>query len=817
MLWDALERGKSGVVARIVDTIGALPPAPVRAAGAAAPARLIDAHIETDGKVRSVLTRMGLLPEPDVPSVPANSRPEGAGAAPESRDPTGSGIKQHTPEIWKLWLGRPSAETDLCHALLKSRSRDGRLIGPQFEGPLLVEALLELVGTEACERLIEVLREAGPPESSPGGLNYDYNGVGVRQLAGGCGPSAASAVEEALTDQSIPVRIAACWAAGALEGASATAEPGDLDTDDLGNSALWPSRKAVPRDAIISNLRQGPPSLQVAAAVTSARLDLMGAAQYLTPLLREPPLLDDRHVILRETVLGALPTLSDVPETARQEIRRCARSDPSEDVRAAAARVLGATCDPDAPGLLARRIGDMPEVSRAAARALPQCTDTLSLSSFRSLVDRWLLRLIGSGGAGGPLDPISSTPDTLLEDILYHRLLEEDQVDPAGLSPTDEISPESLSASSGWFEMASLGLTVQSAWKALFNDGEGEEDASRSLEVVEAAFEELKEVAQADEETRVATAAYEIEEDDMPERALATCDRSPQLGRRLAALAYHSLGAPRKPGESSTRASGHQPLHERLRSVSAKPPPRERLRRVLWTLAREEGAGGALGLYVLALHGETRAEARLIDRLADGDFAESPLVWTLLAKTRPFCNRADEFLECALNPYLASSEVPLSQRWAAFTDAFSWEELRTERMAVRDSTWQTFFSDCVGAEDLLPWADRHRAALHLAYRCGWCGPLESLWEERAMSVEDVTEDERYAYARDMLWARAEDLWSELWARWPQEAELWGLRMLGMRGSMETTQHIETAMRKEAVPEQEAREAIRCIKKRSASQ
>lgn len=86
-----------------------------------------------------------------------------------------------------------------------------------------------------------------------------------------------------------------------------------------------------------------------------------------------------------------------------------------------------------------------------------------------------------------------------------------------------------------------------------------------------------------------------------------------------------------------------------------------------------------------------------------------------------------------------------------------------------------------------------------------------------MSVEDVTEDERYAYTRDLLWARAEDLWSELWARWPQEAELWGLRMLGMRGSMEATQHIETALRKEAVPEQEAREAIQCIKKRSASQ
>jgi hypothetical protein len=26
----------------------------------------------------------------------------------------------------------------------------------------------------------------------------------------------------------------------------------------------------------------------------------------------------------------------------------------------------------------------------------------------------------------------------------------------------------------------------------------------------------------------------------------------------------------------------HQPLHRRLRSVSAGPPPRERLRRVLW-------------------------------------------------------------------------------------------------------------------------------------------------------------------------------------------------------------------------------------------
>jgi hypothetical protein len=313
-------------------------------------------------------------------------------------------------------------------------------------------------------------------------------------------------------------------------------------------------------------------------------------------------------------------------------------------------------------------------------------------------------------------------------------------------------------------------------------------------------------------------AVHETDEDDLPRRILAMCDRVPNLGRRLATLAFHALGPPRNLEDAAAHGTSHQPLHRRLRSASTTPPPRERLNRILWQqLAEEEGAGGALGLYGLALHGDERAEACLIDRLAHGEFEGVRFIWALLDQTQPFCDRAEAFLESVLSPYLASAEVSLSRRWAAFRRAFSWGELEPGASAVRESAWQSFFQDCIEARDLLPWDDRHKAALHLAHRTGRPDTLRSLWAENAESVDEIAECQMYAYARDMLWAGAEDLWSALWVRWPDEADVWGLRMLRRQGRSEAVGHIETAVRQEAVPEPEARETIKHIRRRITSQ
>lgn len=820
VLWTALERAEPEIVATIVDTVDALPPASLLRERAGVSTQITDVHIEADGTVRSVLTRKGILPEPDVPAAPNTSTRTESSSGQVREDKSGFGVRRHAPEAWGLWLGRHSAEVNTCHALCTSRSRQVQPIDPSAKGEFLAESLLEQVGDEALSRLIKILREAPPPKTSRAELDYSYNKVGLRQLAKACGASGNRVVEEALRDESVPVRIAACCAAGALSGAAAASKLWEIDTTSLGDSALWPSGpNAVPDDAIISNLTQGPPGLRLSAAEACARLNLPGTAKHLLPLLKETPLLGEGPIKMRETVMDAFRALPAIPEAAEEEIKRCARADPRRSVRTKAMRALGANNETITPGVLVKGLGDVPEVSHAAASVLPECTKQLSPRSFQDLADRWILHAIGAQKKPGShsLAEDPPIPETLLEDILYGRLLEENQLGPQAFWPADEIGLEGLSASSEWFEMASWGLSIKNVWRGVFEEDEENGDTSRSFEATEAVFEELQDVAFVDKQTQATRLTRRTDEDDLPRKVLAMCNRAPELGRRLAALTYCALGAPQNQDESSHPEAPHQPLHERLRSVSRGPPPRERMKRTVETkLTEEEGAAGALGLYVLALRGDKRAEARLINRLADGDFVDTALVWSLLTQTEPFSTRGDEFLESVISPYLKSPKVPLSQRLAAFRDVFSWGEIRAEGTSIRDSIWQAFFSDCAGARELLPWVDRHKSALQLAHRNNQYDPLNTLWGEKASSVKGIPEEERYAYARDMLWAGAKNLWTELWARWPQEADVWGVRMLGSRGNLQSAQRIETAVKEKGISEREAQQAIERIKRRTTS-
>lgn len=820
VLWKALEKEEPKVVARIVDTIDALPPTSLLRERAGVPTQVLDVHLEPDGTVRTVLTRKGILPEPEVPAAPSTSAREESSSGEMREKANGFRASQHATESWGLWLGRHSAEVNLYHALCTSRNRQAEPIDPSARGEFLAESLLEQVGEGALERLIKILRESSPPETSRAKFDYSYNEVGLRQLAKACGPSGNRVVEEALHDESVPVRIAACCAAGALNGAAAASKLWEIDSIYLGDSALWPSgSSAVPDDAIISNLTQGPPDLRLAAAIACTRLDLPGTTKHLLPLLQKTPLLGEGPITLRETVMEVFRTLPTIPEAAQEEIKRCARADPSRTVRAKAIRALGTNCEKITPGVLVKRLGDAPEVSRAAASVLPERTEQLSPRSFQNLADRWILHAIGAQERSGSRSLVEdpSVPEALLEDVLYHRLLEENQLDPQAFRPAEEIGLEGLSASSEWFEMASWGLSIKNAWRGVFGEEKGGGSVSRSFEIIEAVFEELQDVAFADKQTQTARLTRGTVEEDLPQKVLTMCNRTPELGRRLAALTYYALGAPQSQGESSHLEAPHQPLHKRLRSVSRGPPPRERLKQIVERkLSGEGGAGGALGLYVLALRGDRRAEARLINRLVAGDFKNMALVWSLLAQTEPFSNRGDEFLESVISPYLTSPKVALAQRWAAFRDLFSWREIRAENTSIHDSTWQVFFSDCAGAKDLLPWADRHKAALQLAHRNSQYAPLRTLWGEKASSVKGISEEERYAYARDMLWADTKNLWAELWDRWPQEADVWGVRMLGTRGDLQSAQRIKTAVRKRGIPEREAQEAVEHIKRRTTS-
>jgi hypothetical protein len=830
VLWAALENERTEVVARAVAMAQLLPATPLLGNAKGEP-RLLDAHVEADGTLRDVLTTSGVLPESEAPESPGDKMLTGSsgiwqnGIRKEGQSPS-SGTRSCAPETWALWLGRRSAETKMYHALCTSADNGLPELGVPAESELVVESLLEGVGTIACERLLQTLEEVGLPKSN--GYPDNYDGAGLRRLATACGPTAAPAVAEALTSDSVQVRTAACWAAGALDGVPAGSGLGNLDAQDnaqdISGSALWPKRSDIPRDALTENLTREDAVLQRAAVGACARLDLSGVAKHLRPLLRKTPLLQRSNSKLRKAVLKAFQALSDVPEAARSDIEHCARRAPSEEVRAAAVKALGTVFEDPPHESLSRAVGDAPAVSRAAGPSLLRHAGSLSPALYRQVIDRWLLQSVGSRQDNGGHGPANSTfpHSTLLEDILLHRLLEENQIETGDISSPRELNPKDLSASRTWFEMASWGLSARHCWTLLFSDEEPPRNAAEkrdgsALETTTAVFEQAKEIAFADEDVNAAASLPAAGEEEMPERAFAIHNRDPGLGRRLAAISYYALGPSNLSGEEKI-TSKHQPLHKRLRSVSTGPPPRKRLEDIVWELAQGEKAGGALGLYVLAICEDDRAEALLIDRLADDNFDSAPLIWTLLNDTEPFCSRPDEFLGAAVGPYLGDSSVLLARRWMAFQKTFSWRGLDSGELPAGPSAWRNFLVDCTEAPWLLPWKDRHRAALHLAHCTRHADPLKALWEAKTTASGEVPEDRTHEHARDMIWAGygSEKFWTVFWKGWPENADVWALRMLGMRGSPGDIKHIQAAAQQKSSLKFEAERAIKHIEERSAS-
>jgi hypothetical protein len=243
-LWNAYLRDDRAAAARLLAAVAQLPGPPEGAT-----TRLHDILTTEDG-VEAIATAAGLVvPSEDGPAVPEG--PDNLLRAP---------LDSADLATWALWLGGDDARAAACRELCEG----------QVPNHALVESLRVLAGAGAIDALFGLLRGDDPPTGPDGG--YAFSVGALRALAASCPEAAATAVGPALTDASVPERVAACAMAGA--------RPSDADPDrrETGPPALWDDERPVPDDALRANARHEHPAVRAAARTTCARLSIEGVS-----------------------------------------------------------------------------------------------------------------------------------------------------------------------------------------------------------------------------------------------------------------------------------------------------------------------------------------------------------------------------------------------------------------------------------------------------------------------------------------------------------------------------------------------------------
>lgn len=793
--WKAYTDNEPNRIDALIDTLCALPsPDEERRAGAV---ELIDVEMKGE-TVNAVLSDCGICVGDNLPSVDISDPPNPVDSE--------KGLLRETPLTWRLWRDESRAEQALY------RKVTSKIVG----GELCVETLQVQVGIDACSRFLEELRGDNPPQSTAG--DFGYNDRNIRNLFEPYGPEVADLVEEALTDEHAPVRVAACMAAG-VTGDESPSILVVLDREPIPVSQLWPDRDALPRRDLWENLAHELPEVRKAAAKTCGLLRLSGSASYLQPLLHASPLLESDNEDVRETALEALRLIPEVPRPVIRDIEDCARSDPSAQIRSTAVESLAPhSGETRLLDTLIWVLGDTaPRVAGEIGNILTEEARRLTPDQYNELVDRWLLRYLGCRRGDDALTFETSFPEELPGNILGRRILPEEMRD---LSPSmllEDVELEDLNITEETLQIAPVALSLVLVQTAVFEEtplgASVGEDTAESSE-----FErKLKEHLSAKTflgEIDNSTFDYQAPSMQAAELTASIYERDTRLGRRLAAIVLFEIGLPSQE-EGSENKDGYRPLHSRLRDLSGK-SLHERCHRFVWELSDEDGTGRLLGLYVLAALGHKEAEESLINQYTTGRFTDVPIVWSLFQETLPFSKRPRAFAEGALlGPYLSCDNVPLARRWEAFQDLYL--SPRSEAVAtdhIPADKWIPFFEECVGAENLLSWHDRHGAALHLAWLDNQHGRPAKLWAERIDSVDKVPGDERSNFIRDQLWAGDSEYWAAFWQEhWPEGCGDWALRMLTDQGDAKGASHIKAALEDEAVPQQLATKTIQEIRLR----
>lgn len=779
----------------LIDTLCALPsPGEERVASAI---ELIDVEMRGE-TVNAVLSDCGICVGDSLPSADVSND-----LGPVDLE---NGLLRDTPLTWRLWRGQSRAEQALY------RKVTSEVVG----GELCVEPLQVQVGIDACSRFLDELRGDNPPRSTAG--DFGYNDRNIQNLFGPYGQEVADLVEEALTDEHAPVRVAACMAAGITD----EDRPSILmvlDQEPIPASTLWPDRDALPRRALWENLAHEASEVREAAAKTCGLLRLSESALDLQSLLYAEPLLESDNEEVRKTALEALRLVPELPRSVLGDIKDCARSDPSARIRSTAVKSLAShSHETGLVDTLIWALGDSaPRVAGDIADGLMEQARKLTPDQYNELVDRWLLRYLGYRRSDDVSAFRASFPEELPGNILGQRILPEEMQDASPSAFLEDVELEDLNITEETLQIAPAALSLVAVQTAVFEEtplrvSAGEESTEGSE------FErKLKEHLSGKtflSEIDDSTFTHQAPSMQAAELATSIYERDARLGRRLAAIVLFELGLPPRK-EGNGEEEGYRPLHSRLRDLS-KESPHEQCHRFVWELSGKNGTGRLLGLYVLATLGDKEAENLLLDQYTTGRLKDVPIAWSLLRETKPFSKRPRAFTEGALlGRYLSCDNVPLARRWEAYQDLYlppRAEAVATDHIPV--DTWILFFEECVGARNLFSWRDRHGAALHLAWLDNQHGRPAELWKERTNSIGGVPDDERPGYVRDQLWVGDGEYWTEFWQEyWPEEFGDWDLRMLADRGGDEAASRIEAALENDAFPEQPATETIKEIRAR----
>jgi hypothetical protein len=812
-LWEAYASGDTETVARLVDSIRALA---VNTDGSPRfpPDSLHDVHAP-EGFLQSAVTSDGVLSQSDVPS-PLSLSDRVAllndTDAPlwDVLYPQNYGAWGNDLIAWDVWLERPRADTvtcrETCDTMLSS---------------LLPEALVARHGPEACRVFFEALRGPSPPTGPFDAL--DYREDRLRPLVEPYGPAVASVVTDALTDDSAAVRVAACLMAGASDEEDIASSIVPSDNEATPTSVLWPDRETIPRDAIVANLSHETHGVQAAAAKACRDLRLRDAAPSLQPLLHGTPMLHKGCTRARGAALRALVVCTDVPGEIGADVETLATTDPDDDLRRDAVEALDPLWQgPQTARAAIEALGDMdPFVAREASDVLESHGRHVSPELFRTMADRWLLQMIVVHQSSVFRRDMPRFPAyVFMSKMMGPEGLEQIRSlvhDPFLTDSERDAFRESADLSDDVLAVAPAGMLLPGLWATLvenedvFDDSspQGAQDVLDDL-LADTYLDELDESLITDAPSRTLGGAR---------FALRVREHDPWLGTRLAAMATYVLGPPSEPVSSSS-TSDYEPLHQRLRAASSGRTPDSRCYELTQALAEESGTAGLIGNYILALHDDKTAEARMIETFAAG--AAPPVAWTLLYDCSPFDQRPDSFHHEVLGAYLASSTLPLFRRLEAFDDLFFGfsmiDDEDTRHISLEQ--WEIFLRECAGARALLDWNRRHTAAQHVYRWHDDPGPLQSLWAERGDSVDAIDSADRRAFARDHLWTDADldgdtrdTLWETFWNHETTRLSTWDLRMLADRGRPADADRIKRALADDNVASEPAQDAIRSIRTR----
>jgi hypothetical protein len=238
-LWSAYLEDDRTLASRLLTALATLPAAPNDDA-----LRLHDILVKEES-IQALATSAGLLvpsePVPDAPSTPLTESP----------------LPPSILATWGLWLDWDGALETACRCLCNAAE-------PNYA---LAESLRVFAEDQAVQTLFDLLRSEEPPTGPDG--RYAFPAAVLRSVVASAGKTAASLVSSNLAATSIPARVAACLAAGAL--------PADRNPDASSDTTtpaptLWTDDHPLPEEFLRSNTTHDHPAVRAAARDTCARL-----------------------------------------------------------------------------------------------------------------------------------------------------------------------------------------------------------------------------------------------------------------------------------------------------------------------------------------------------------------------------------------------------------------------------------------------------------------------------------------------------------------------------------------------------------------